>query len=57
MYASNSEQGVNARGLAQRMRERARETGDPFYRRMFEYAALDLESEAERRERAARRSH
>ncbi len=57
MYAINPEQGVNVRILAQRMRLRARETGDSFYRRLFHNAALDLEIEAERREREAWKPH
>ena len=57
MYAINPEQGVNVRCLASQMRDRALETGDPFYRRLFQYAALDLEVEAERQERADWQSH
>ncbi len=57
MYVTNSEQGVKVRDLALQMRLRARETGDSFYRRLFQNAALDLEMEAERRERAAWRPH
>lgn len=52
MYAANPEQAVNIRGLARKMRREARETDDLFYRRMFQYAALDLEGAAELAERA-----
>ncbi len=51
MYAANSEQAVKMRGLAQKMRHDARQTDDEFYRRLFQYAALDLEDAAERAER------
>jgi hypothetical protein len=52
MYAANSEQAVKMRGLAQKIRHEAQETEGAHYRRMFENAALDLESAAERAERA-----
>lgn len=51
MYPENPEQAVNMRGLARRMRERARQTEDSYYRRMFQNAALDLETGAECAER------
>jgi hypothetical protein len=58
MYAPNHEQGVKMRyGLAGQMRRRAYETDDSYYRRLFQNAALDLESAAEALERAAWRPH
>lgn len=57
MYARNPEQAVNVRAMALRMRGRARETSDSFYRRLFQNAAIDLEVEAERREREAWKPH
>ena len=51
MYAANSEQAVKMRGLAQRMRQDAQETGDSYYRRMLQIAPLDLEGAAEKLER------
>lgn len=52
MYAPNSQQAVNMRGLAARLRRRAQETDDGYYRRLMQYAAQDLEVTAERLERA-----
>ena len=57
MYAINPEQGVNLRGLALAMRARALETGDAYYRRLFQDAAMDLEIAAEQLEREAWRPH
>lgn len=51
MYAANSEQAVKMRGLARQLRHDAQETGDTFYRRLFQKAALELEGAAERLER------
>jgi hypothetical protein len=56
MYAANSEQAVKMRRLALKMRHEAQETDDLFYRCMFQNAAIDLESEAERVERKSWRS-
>jgi len=52
MYAANPEQAVNVRSLAARMRDRVRETEDRYYRRLFHDAALELESVADRLDRA-----
>ena len=52
MYAVNPEQAVKMRGLAAQMRRRVRETDDAYYRRMFQNAALDLETAADTLERA-----
>jgi hypothetical protein len=52
MYAGNHEQAVKMRRLARRLRQGAGETRDSYYRRMMQLAALDLEGEAERLERA-----
>ena len=51
MYAPNCEQAVKMRGLAAQMRRRVQETDDDYYRRLFQNAALDLESAAEALER------
>ena len=51
MYAANSEQAVKMRVLAAQMRGRIQETEDRYYRRLFQDAALDLESAADRLER------
>jgi hypothetical protein len=53
MYAPNCEQAVKMRGLAAQMRRRVQETGDDYYRRLFQNAALDLESAADALERTA----
>jgi hypothetical protein len=53
MYAPNAEQAVNIRSLAVRMRGCARQTADSYYRRLFQDAALELESAADRLERRA----
>jgi hypothetical protein len=53
MYAPNAEQAVKIRALAAQMRGRVRETEDSYYRRLFQDAALDLESAADRLERKA----
>jgi hypothetical protein len=52
MYTANSEQAVKMRGLARRLRHDADSTSDSWYRCQFHLAALDLEAEAERLERA-----
>jgi hypothetical protein len=54
MYAPNCQQAVKMRGLAAQLRCRVRETGDEYYRRLFQNAALDLESAAEALERSER---
>jgi hypothetical protein len=52
MYAPNCEQAVKMRGLASQMRRCGRKAGDEYYRRLFQNAALDLESAADALERA-----
>ncbi len=52
MYAANPKQAMKMRGMACKMRHEALETDDLFYRRMFQYAALDLEGAAESAERS-----
>ena len=57
MNPRNPDQAVNVRARALRMRGGARETSDSFYRRLFQNVAIDLEVEAERREREAWKPH
>ena len=52
MYAPNCQQAVKMRVLAAQLRRQVGETGDAHYRRLFQNAALDLESAAETLERA-----
>jgi hypothetical protein len=52
MYAANSEQEVKMRELARRLRHDACDTSDAWYRCQMQIAALDLEAEAERLDRA-----
>ena len=56
MYAGNPEQAVKMRGIARRLRQDARETADSYYRRIMQMAALELEGEAEKLERAGWRA-
>lgn len=56
MYAVISEQAVKMRGLARRMRHDAQKTGDSYYRRMLQLAALDLEDAAEKLDRGGWRA-
>jgi hypothetical protein len=56
MYARNPEQAVKMRCIAQRLRHDADRTSDTWYRCHMQIAALDLEAEADRLERAAWRS-
>ena len=52
MYAESSEQAVKMRDLARRLRHDAEETRDSWYRCQMQIAALDLESAADRLDRA-----
>ena len=52
MYAANSEQAVKMRDLARRLRRDAVDTCDSWYRCQMQNAALDLETEADRLDRA-----
>ena len=53
MYTTISEQAVKMREIARRLRHDADDTSDNWYRCQMQIAALDLEAEADRLERAS----